>query len=399
MGGVSVSLPVARAAPGLRSAAGAILAQTHADLDVMIVLNGADDSARASAAALAARDDRVRVIELARPHLAAALNASLRAAKHELVARMDADDWCPPERIALQVRAMEDRPRLAAIGSAWELADPGGRVFSRVFPPTDERCLRWRLLLGNPLAHGSMMLRRSAVLEAGGYDESLERAQDFELWLRLSRTARVGSVPDVLYRHTGRDESRPARSSPDQAEIVSRLLTHEWRGLPPSARPEDIRAGVRDALSDVGHAVGRTAIETALAEEGPTREGLLAWLWDDWHSPPVSRRAIDAGRSALVREATAELAAAGAKYVYLWGAGHHTRLLLQDPGSFRVPVAGIVDDRVRGSRYGFEIIPPDRLRAGDVALLSSDWHEEAMWRSSEPHRARGVRVRRLYDRG
>jgi predicted nucleic acid-binding protein len=44
-----------------------------------------------------------------------------------------------------------------------------------------------------------MMLRRDAVLAAGGYDETFTRAQDFELWTRLSSRLSIAALPEVFY--------------------------------------------------------------------------------------------------------------------------------------------------------------------------------------------------------
>jgi hypothetical protein len=82
--------------------------------------------------------------------------------------------------------------------------------------------------------------------------------------------------------------------------------------------------------------------------------------------------------------------------VWLWGAGDHTRKLLEHPEDMGVFVLGIVDDQVRGERYGVAVRGPEALEPGSTVVLSSDWHEGTMWESSHGARERGVRVVRLY---
>lgn len=394
-----MALPVHRDSGGLRRAFACIAGQTLAELDIVLVLNGSDRVTRDTAQALARGDARARVIELPDANLSAALNTALEAARFDLVARMDADDECPPQRLALQAETLARRPEVAAIGSAWELTRADGTSITVVRPPTEPDRLRWRLLLGNVLAHGSMMLRRREVLAAGGYDAARARAQDFDLWLRLARAHGIACLPDVLYRHRVRNADDPARSTDEQAGVVAEHLLRAWRGLP---------AADNRTLEQVEHAVAAilrrdrgpdalAVIERELDAHGPARETLLAWLWTRWSTPHASRRAIEAGRAARLREVGRSLRDDGVARAWLWGAGDHTRWVLENARELGVPVAGIVDDHAAGAqRFGFTVQPPAVLSPGDTAIISTDWHEDSVWESSRAHRDRGVRVVRLY---
>jgi hypothetical protein len=101
-------------------------------------------------------------------------------------------------------------------------------------------------------------------------------------------------------------------------------------------------------------------------------------------------------RRARVREVCGALVREGVTALWLWGAGDHTRQVLEHPEDLGVPVRGIVDDSVRGERFGLTVCGPEALKPGEVVLLSSDWHEGAMWERSAGARGRGVRVVRLY---
>jgi hypothetical protein len=398
--GVSVALPVHRDQGTLGLALGDILAQTHRDLDIMLVLNGADERTRDCAVQGAAGDPRVRVIELEGPGLARALNAALRGARHDLVARMDADDRCAPERVACQARWMQEHPSAGAVGCWWELADSDGAQSVTVRPPTDPRELAWRLLVGNPLAHGSMMLRRSAVRSVGGYEERLARGQDYDLWLRLVRAASIGVVPEVLYTHTRRDGSGALCAGDAQARAAAEVMLREWGSLEscgPGARGTlaGLLVSAMSTAGDAPDAMGR--FEDFLTEFGPSREALSAYLWARDHLPTMSRRAAEACRRARLREVGARLRGDGVNGVVLWGAGAHAGWILRHAEDLGVPVTGIVDDQCAGQeRHGTEVRAPERLGAGEHALIASDAHEEEIWARSRGARERGVVVWRLY---
>ncbi len=390
---VTVLLPVYRAKRDeLERSFDDICCQTCEDLEILVILNGSDASTHEAATALCAREPRGRVIELNQANLAAALNAGMQEARFELIARMDADDRCEPHRIAQQVAAMESRPEVLALGSAYEIADRQGRRVGVVTPPSDGAESRWKLLVSNPFAHGSMMLRRSAVLAAGGYDASFVRSQDYDLWVRLSEIGEVCALPQVLYTLTRSD--RAFGATPEQGEHAARVMARAWAGL---ARGDLDEAAAGRMIERQSVAGVIATLEDRMSERGPTLTDVAAWLFGQWASPGSHVKAFDVARGARLREVGRAMQDAGVTRVWLWGAGRHTGWLLDHVDDLGVPVAGIVDDALAGQeRFGRVIESPQAMRGGEHVLLSSDWHEDAMWASSAEARGRGVRVWRMY---
>ena len=54
------------------------------------------------------------------------------------------------------------------------------------------------LIRRNPFVHSSVVMRRAAVEQAGGYDEAFPVAQDYDLWMRMSRVTRMANLPELL---------------------------------------------------------------------------------------------------------------------------------------------------------------------------------------------------------
>jgi hypothetical protein len=164
-----------------------------------------------------------------------------------------------------------------------------------------------------------------------------------------------------------------------------------WRALAPVT--EGLERAVAAALA---RGDGAAQLETHLDQQ-PAQDALLAWLWSQWNTPTAPRRVAEICRRARIREVGHRLRAEGVAAVWLWGAGDHTRRLLESPRDLGMPVIGLVDDSAVGrQQHGFIVAPPSRLRPGDHALISSDWHEDAIWAAAAQHRARGVKVHRLY---
>jgi hypothetical protein len=206
---VTVLMPVRNGAAHLEMAASSILRQSLEALELLVVDDGSTDATPSILARLAAADRRVRVLRQGAEGLVAALNRGLREAKAPLVARMDADDIAAPYRLERQMAAMDSGVALA--GSAWRVIGPGGVVRRVVQPPLTDAEIRAAQRRANVIGHPTVMLRRDAVLDLGGYRPAFLHAEDYDLWLRLLGRHRAMCLPEVLldYReHPGQSAWR-----------------------------------------------------------------------------------------------------------------------------------------------------------------------------------------------
>ncbi|MCB9845776.1 MAG: glycosyltransferase [Phycisphaeraceae bacterium] len=394
MPGVSVLLPISKCRPSLARAFDAISSQTHVDLEILLLCDGLDPGDVAGVRDLAASDPRASVLAFERAGLGATLNAGALHARHNLLARMDDDDTCPPERFERQLQLLAESPSLAAAGCWWDIVNPNDATRLTMRPSADPSELRWRLLLGNCLAHGSMLIRRDVLAAVGGYDTSLPRSQDYDLWLRIGQAGwLIGVVPEVLYHYRLRSENDALCSSPEQAFLAARSMALAWRRL----LPADLEALIRAMGSAMLEPRASLAMIEAQLRESPSVEGLLARLWHEHRFPSMERRAIEVCRVSRLREVGHELAARGVMCITLWGAGNHTRWVLDHVDALGVRVTGLVDDHCAGhERFGFIVRTPESLMPGETVVLSSDSMEDELWDRAALARARGVTIERIY---
>jgi len=193
---VSVLMSVHNGAPWVRDAVASVLAQTAGDLELIVIDDGSTDATSELLAAV--RDSRVRIERRAHAGLTRALNRALALARALLVARLDADDIALPERLALQRAFLGSHPDVGLLGTGAREVDEAGREVARIRPPEDDATIRRVLIRRNPFVHSAVMMRRTLVERAGGYDETLPVAQDYDLWMRLSRLARLANLPEPL---------------------------------------------------------------------------------------------------------------------------------------------------------------------------------------------------------
>ena len=151
---LSVLLPSYNSARYLPACLDSLLGQTFQDFEILAIDDGSTDGSLDILHAYAHRDRRIRVHANPRNlKLAATLNKGLELAGAPFIARMDAD-----------IRA----------------------------------ALLWR----NPFAHPTILFRAS-VFKRFRYDETFDRAQDYELWSRmiLDHDVRLVNIPNVLVNY------------------------------------------------------------------------------------------------------------------------------------------------------------------------------------------------------
>ncbi|MBR7030534.1 MAG: glycosyltransferase [Prevotella sp.] len=114
-----------------------------------------------------------------------ALNEGLKHCSYDLVARMDADDICKPDRFEAQVRFMESHPKYDIVGSwADEFSDSISNILSTRKLPEDHEAIIQFSKKRNPMNHPTVMFRHQAV-KAAGYYINTPQVEDYDLWVRM----------------------------------------------------------------------------------------------------------------------------------------------------------------------------------------------------------------------
>jgi glycosyltransferase involved in cell wall biosynthesis len=172
-----------------------LLEQTLEDIEVIVADDGSTDDTRAVVEAI----DDPRLRHLPGPHVGISgnLNRAIAATSCEYVALLDSDDWALPQRLERQLAVLEARPDVGVVGARMtEVDDEGRELRPRVtFAGGD---VNGPLLKFNPISNSCAAFRRSAVLEAGGFDTSYSCTVDWDLWLRVADRWVVHTLDEVL---------------------------------------------------------------------------------------------------------------------------------------------------------------------------------------------------------
>lgn len=208
---VAVVMPVFNGEKHLASTIEAILNQSLTDFEFVIVNDGSTDGSREILAQYALRDRRISIIDQDNAGISNATNTAISQSAAPYVAPMDQDDISLPRRLELECAALEENDHLVCIGGWTELIDEKGRFLTTIQVPADNDAIQKLALAGHtPINHPGCMIRRSTLLEAGGYDPEFDLAQDLDLFLRLGEVGKLENLaqPVLQYRmhQTGASE-------------------------------------------------------------------------------------------------------------------------------------------------------------------------------------------------
>ena len=199
-------------------------AQIYRDFEVIIV----DESDAETAAFLSSMRTNfpIRIVRPARRlGFAGSLNLGLENCSGELIARHDTDDICVPNRLEAQVAFLDQHPEICAVGAAIMKIGPDGEYLGTRRYPATPVGVRRLSGLWCPVAHPTMMLRRSFFERYGNYNS--QPMEDYELWLRaLAAGAKIANLDQVLLKY--RIEAKTIHSQPRHWGEGLRL---RWRHL------------------------------------------------------------------------------------------------------------------------------------------------------------------------
>jgi glycosyltransferase involved in cell wall biosynthesis len=270
---VSVVIPAYNAALTIGQTLDSVFSQTFRNFEVVLVDDGSTDRTRD---AVAGYGDRIRVLaKVNEGKPAATRNIGVREARGELVAFLDADDWWREDKLERQVAVFGGRPDVGLVYTADATVDTAGKILSVNPCPVGARGRIYELLaVRNLMVGSSVMARRKAILQAGGFDENLTSIENWDLWIRISRDWAIEYIdePLTLYRvHEGNRSSNVELRRQNVFRVLAKY--HDPRDRSLAARRQRRAAYFHAYFNVLGKAY------FSQQEMGAARGALIRALW------------------------------------------------------------------------------------------------------------------------
>lgn len=300
--GVSVVMPVLNEEHHLRTAVDHVLAQAYpGELELVMALGPSLDRTDQVAAEIAASDPRVRCIANPSGATGQGLNLAVRAARHDIIVRVDGHAMLPTDYVRIAVETLE---RTGADNVGGLMAAEGVTDFQRAVA----RAMTSRMGVGQAAFHvggdeGPVdtvylgVFRRAALERVGGYDETFLRAQDWELNYRIRSTGGIvwftprlrvsyrprSTLPALArqYRNYGRWRRAVMRQYPDTVNL---------RYLAPPVAVVGVLAGTLSGA--IGKSIGSTVLQLGFLAPAGYAAAIMAGSAVNGRGLPLRARAL-----------------------------------------------------------------------------------------------------------
>jgi glycosyltransferase involved in cell wall biosynthesis len=247
---VSVIIPAYNTAHLIAACLDSIMAQTFTDFEAIVVNDGSPDTPELERV-LQPYMDRIVYIKQPNKRAAGARNTAIARARGEFLAFLDSDDTWSPNHLESQMKQYEDDPSLGLVYSnAVFVGDPTRHVeFMSKCPSSGLATFESVVVERCQIPVSTVVARKAAIVKAGGFDESILRCDDYDMWLRtIFHGAKVGYTRQVQAQLA---EGRPGSLGVSRAKMAegNRLaLEKAERTLPLTAEQRKI---VHDRASEI----------------------------------------------------------------------------------------------------------------------------------------------------
>lgn len=255
---VSVIIPAYNAERYLSATLESLRAQTVGDWIATVVDDGSEDGTVEIAQRFAAGDPRIQLLQQSNKGASAARNLAMRTAPAEFYAFLDADDLWLPDKLERQLAAVEEQG-VDFVFCSYQGFDDQGREWqdqdwSRRAGLRQGRSLLLQLSVVCFILPSSVLLSQRLISELGDFDESLQMAEDWDLFLRIvcAGHAFYGLWTDP---HLVRRRSHPVSSSTRHSLMFfshHRMIKRFQRVLPEKTRRRTHRLTFRNAFTVEG---------------------------------------------------------------------------------------------------------------------------------------------------
>ena len=208
---ISAVIPTYNNAEYIEDAINSILAQSHPVDEIIVVDDGSSDGTEALIKIIKQKTDALIYIKQRNQGPSSARNRGIEAANGDWIAFLDADDLWIPDKIALQIAALENAPELKLIAADMCEVDQAGETIVESVLAKHQLFAKFQTLAGgavpnamaallskNFIPTGTVLVERTCLTAAGGFNTDIRFGEDLELWAKIAADQPITCLPRVM---------------------------------------------------------------------------------------------------------------------------------------------------------------------------------------------------------
>ncbi|MBU2568705.1 MAG: glycosyltransferase family 2 protein [Gammaproteobacteria bacterium] len=293
---ISVVIPAYNSAEFIADAVHSILKQTRPITEIIIVDDGSTDNTQQIVEAL---PGPITYVKQPNQGPSAARNTGIKAANSEWIAFLDADDQWTSDKIDKQLKLLRKIPELVLIAGDMAEIDKSGQLITESvldkhhllnkFQAIQDRAIPnalAELVTKNFIPTGTVLVNKSALIEAGLFNQAIRFGEDLELWAKIAAKHPISCMPEILMLRRQHGNNATQLTAPllsDLAKVMTSIRNYAAKEL--SLQNIDPNRLVANAYADLGYwhfseydlIEARQAFSASLKEK-PNKRALLYWL-------------------------------------------------------------------------------------------------------------------------
>ncbi len=230
-----------------------IIEQSFSDFELIILDDGSTDQTAEIVKKYASIDSRIRYYHQKNQgseKLGSTINAAVSYAQAEWIARADADDPWYLDKLEKQVAFIQSHPDYILIGGGADVINERGVFLYPLFGPMYDDDNRRAMTLYTPLAHGSVVFKKSVFDKLGGYRD-IHAVEDLDLWQRMSKHGKIYNIPEPLFKYRKNTQGISLKNQKIQTEAIERLGIDFFKSQPPQVLSRGQFKSKLDAINDL----------------------------------------------------------------------------------------------------------------------------------------------------
>ena len=212
--------------------------QAGTDVEVIVV----DDASVDSTAEVCQQLEGIKYVRVERnQNVAGARNLGILASTADYISFLDDDDLRMPNSLDLQLEALTANPEAGFVYGQMLVDDHEGATTGERRPAAcPQGDIFWPLFERNFIPCGSVVFRKSCLMQVGLLDKTIPGVDDWDLWIRIAELYPVAVIaqPMIIWREPTFDSEQLSSSVPRMVALSAHLLRSRWLKLPRAARAD-----------------------------------------------------------------------------------------------------------------------------------------------------------------
>jgi glycosyltransferase involved in cell wall biosynthesis len=241
---VSVIIPTYNRASFIEAAIRSVLAQTYTDLELIVVDDGSSDETASLVAGIS--DPRFRYIRQPNRGRSNARNHALSLANGKYITFLDSDDLYLPDKVQTQVNYLKLHPSTGMVYTSAHCINADGQRLPNEYVAAESGLIYDRIAFFTPvtITLPTVMTYKAVLDKVGGFDESMYRFEDTDMWRRISKHCRIDAMPEYTCLLRTHDDNSLINQQPERIVealnyYAAKILREDkevelgirWRGL------------------------------------------------------------------------------------------------------------------------------------------------------------------------